>query len=407
VVLSIADLEVGESPGRKSLSGVRILHVHTLPVLSGSGANTLITMKGSRDCGAEVSLACAPGGRLEEEVRREGIGFLPIPTLVQPVWPLHDLRALWRLYRTIRRGRFDIVHTHNSKAGFLGRLAARLARCPAIIHTVHGFAFHEQVGWLGRRVYLTAERKASSWCDRMIVVSQPLRDWALRARVASAEKMRLIYSGIDIDAFSGVQASADLARSLGVKPGDMVVGIVSKLWEGKGHDLLLQSVARLSRQWPQIRLLVVGEGKLERQLRERAASLGLREIALFTGFRSDIPEITALFDIAVLPSLFEGMGRVVLEAMAAGKPVVASRVGGIPDLVQDGVTGLLFPPGDVAALTEQLGRLLNDPDLRRRMGEAGRRQVDERFSAQAMVARIHEVYAQELGRRGRGGELGG
>src|SRR5687767_3357886 len=178
-----------------------ILHVHTVPVISGSGINTLLTMKGALACGYPVSLACSSRGRLTEEVEKAGIAVHLIPQMDREISPVWDLAAVFSLWGLIRRHRFSLVHTHNSKAGFIGRLAARLARVPTIIHTVHGFAFHESES-SGRRVlFRYLERLAARWCDGMIFVSEPLVDWARRERIGMHLPQAVIYSGIDVEAF--------------------------------------------------------------------------------------------------------------------------------------------------------------------------------------------------------------
>jgi len=375
-----------------SLAGLRILHVHTLPIVSGSGINTVLTMQGSSDCGAEVGLASAPGGKLEALVREAGMHFYSIRNFVSEVSPFKDLHALWQLDRLLAREKFDLVHTHNSKAGFLGRLAARWNHVPSIIHTVHGFAFHEEENWFFRHLFIVLERMAARWCDQMIAISQPMLEWAQREKIAPPEKLVKIYSGIEVERFRNQPPSPELKSRFGIQPEETVIGVVSKLWEGKGHEVLIDAVARLLDSGCRVKLLMVGEGYLEEKLREKVKHLGIEKNVVFTGFWSDVPEITAILDISALPSFYEGMGRVVLEAMAAGKPVVASRVGGIPEFVEDGVTGYLISPGDVEALVQRLKTLISDSDLRQEMGQRGAERMRHEHSAETMVNRIHQVY---------------
>ncbi len=377
----------------------RVLHVHTLPVVSGSGINTFLSMRGLDPARWEASLACAPGGRLEDLVRESGMAFVPVPDLVQPVDPLRDLRAALALRRVIRSGGYDLVHTHNSKAGFVGRLGAHWAGTAKVVHTVHGFAFHDQEPPARRALFRFLERRAARWCDHMIFISRPLQDWAGRERIVCPGGQSVIYSGIEPERFApaGPDERAALRDRWGLPRDAPVAGIVSKLWEGKGHDTLLGALAGLRRRLPGARLLVVGEGELRPRLEALATELGVREAVVFTGFLQDVRPAVGAMDVSVLPSLFEGMGRVLLEAMAMGLPVVASRVGGIPDVVDDGVTGLLVPPGDGPALTRALETMLTDGALAARMGAAGRARVDERFGARAMAASIEKVYLDLLG----------
>lgn len=381
---------------------IRVLHIHTLPVVSGSGINTFLSMAGMDRSRYEVELACAPGGRLVDLVRDHGMKVRTISCLVQPLNPRKDLVALLGLVRFLKRNPFHVVHTHNSKAGFVGRLAARLASVPVIVHTVHGFAFHGQEPLWRQVLFRNLERLASHWCDRMIFISQPLVDWALREHLVDRGKIVKIYSGIAVDKFQPVPVEEKhrIREKWGLGREDLVIGIVSKLWEGKGHLTLLEAFREVKKEIENTRLVIVGEGYLEERLRETARSLGLADSVLFTGFQMDVSEIIPAFDVAVLPSLFEGMGRVLLEAMAMEKPVVGSRVGGIPDLVKDGVNGLLITPGHAHELAETLKRILGDSALALTMGREGRKRITEEFSATSMVRSIEEVYRECLIRKG-------
>lgn len=385
-----------------SNSVVRVLHVHTLPVVSGSGLNTFLTMKGLDDRRYRAELACAPGGKLVSLVRSHGMGVTTFKNLVQPLRPLRDALAVLDLAVFMKRRSYHIVHTHNSKAGFAGRLAARMAKVPVVVHTVHGFSFHDEEAPWRRRVFKQAERVASRWCDRLICISQPLVDWACREKIGTADKIVKIYSGIELDRFKPVadETAWELRKRWGLDEQDTVVGIVSKLWEGKGHEVLLKAFRGIRRVRNRARLVIVGEGYLAERLRALVDELHLNGAVVFTGFQDDVAPAIAAFDVAVLPSLFEGMGRVVLEAMAMSKPVVASRVGGIPDLVEHGVTGFLVSPGSVDDLERHITAILDDPHLGRKMGLQGRKKISNRFSAAAMVDSIERVYRDLLSEKG-------
>lgn len=378
------------------LACVRVLHVHTMAVISGSGITTKLCMQGQRDAGFDVELACGGGGPLIESVRHGGFVAHPLRHMVQPLNPVRDALALLELWRLIRRHRYEVVHTHNSKAGFIGRLAATLAGTPVIVHTVHGFAFHAHERWWRRHLFLWLERLAARWCDHLVVISQPLIDWALRERIAPRRRMTKVYSGINLEVFRRPVDTAAVRAALGLDGRDFVIGEVAKLWPGKGHEVLFRAAATLKDRLPRLRLLIIGEGALEPALRRLARELGIAERVVFTGFRSDIPALMHAVDAAVLPSLFEGMGRAVLEAQAVGKPVIASRVGGIPDLIVDGQTGLLIEPGNVQALAAAILRVSTQPDVGRRLGQAAQRAFDERFEARTMVRQLVDLYQQLL-----------
>jgi len=384
------------------MNRIKVLHVHTLPVVSGSGINTYLTMKRTPADRFEVSLACAPGGMLNHIVRGNGMVVHEVRNMVQPLQPMKDLRALFELVRILRREEISIVHTHNSKAGFLGRLAGRIAGTPVVIHTVHGFAFHDSEPWTRRILFKSLERLAARWADHMIYISQPMIDWAEREGILNEGGYSKIYSGIDLEAFRkyGHAEEGRLRCELGLGMKDRVIGFVSKLWEGKGHTVALKAMVSVLKACPEAKLLLVGEGALEPSLRELAREYGIEESVIFAGFKTKIAEITALCDFCILPSFYEGMGRVLLEAGASGKAVVATRVGGIPDVVVHGETGFLIPPGEPFALAEAMIRLLTDAELCRRMGENARRRIGEKFDANTMVAEIVAVYDTCLAQKG-------
>jgi glycosyltransferase involved in cell wall biosynthesis len=294
------------------------------------------------------------------------------------------------------------VHTHNSKAGFLGRLAAKLAGVPVIVHTVHGFAFHDEEPLWRQVLFRNLERLGSLWCDKMIFISQPLIDWALGDHIVVEEKIVKIYSGIQVDKFHPVKSEEKnrIRSKWELRQEEAVVGMVSKLWEGKGHHVLIEAFKLVREKIKDAKLVIVGEGYLYDELFRMVDTNGLRESVLFTGFQMDVSEIIATFDVAVLPSFFEGMGRVILEAMAMEKPVVASRVGGIPDLIDEGINGLLVRPGDVRELAHALEKVLSNKGLAKKMGREGRKRIQAQFSADIMVLSIEKLYRELLGRKG-------
>lgn len=381
---------------------INVLHIHTLPIISGSGINTFLSMRGINGNVFRVGLACAPGGPLLDLVRAENMEVITFDKLVQPLNPIKDLLITLQLLNYLKKNKYHIVHTHNSKAGFIGRLSARLAGVPVVIHTVHGFAFHDQEPLWRRALFRNLERMASRWSDRMIFISQPLIDWALREKICKKDRIVKIYSGIDLHRFLPVtdDEKIRIRKKWDIGHDVPVIGIISKLWEGKGHQVLIKAFKEIKKDIREARLIIVGEGYLEDSLRRYVKSIGMEDSVLFTGFQSDVSEILACFDMAVLPSFFEGMGRVLLEAMAMEKPVVASNVGGIPDLVKDGINGLLTNPGDVEELAHALKKILNNRSLALKMGKEGRKMVTLQFSAETMVNSLSHIYLEHLKKKG-------
>lgn len=379
---------------------IKVLHVHTLPVISGSGINTVITMNGLNKDRFSVGFACRPSGPLIEEVLKYGITFHPIRHLLQEVNIFSDLIALWELILLLKHQKYDIIHTHNSKAGFTGRLAAKIAGVPIVVHTIHGFSFHDFERPQRQKLFILLERFAARFADKLITVSEPLKQWGLRLGIGKAAQYITIYDGIEIEKFKMDFLPEKKKLEFGIEPEELVVGSISKLWEGKGLEEILRAAQKVILVVPNVKFIFVGEGYLREKLERLTQELGLSNHVIFTGFRRDIPEINAIFDIAVLASLFEGLGRVLLEAMVLGKPVVATRVGGIVDVVDDGKNGILVPPGDYNAFATALITLLQDRQLRVKMGEAAKQKIDERFSAQTMVKKIEELYDELISQKG-------
>ncbi len=369
-----------------------VLHVHTLPWVSGSGINTFFSMKLLNREKYVGALACQPGGRLEDLVRLNNMAFYPVSSMRAEVSPGNDIKAVRELIQLYRRIHPDIVHTHNSKAGFLGRLAGRFVPGVKIVHTVHGFAFHDSESWPRRTLFKNLERAAFPWAHRTIAISNALAEWGEREGIGTKGDYRIVWSGIDVARFHAADRMRGRAL-IGLEESQIAIGLVSKLWEGKGHDFLIEAAAPLLSE--NVKLVFIGEGPIERRLREKAEKLDSRNRVgaphvIFAGFHPDPADVTAALDIAVLPSEFEGMGRVLLEAQACGVPVIGNRVGGMVDVIRDG--GFLLHVGHTEAWRDALRKLISSPEERRAMGARGRAFVSELFSAQTMVNNLEAIY---------------
>jgi len=382
---------------------IRVLHVITRLVVGGAQENTLLTAA-RLDCARyDVTLVSGPTvgpeGSLETQIPWS-IAFERIPELVRAPHPVKDLVALRRLYTLMRRDRYHIVHTHTTKAGLLGRFAARLARVPVVIHTPHGHAFHDYLSPGGSEALKLVERGLARWTHRIICLTEAERRDHLRFRIAPPEKFEVIHSGVDIETFQRAGMSPLLTRGTAGLPADgPLVGCVARLVPVKGVRYLLEAIPSVRAAVPTARVVFVGDGPLRAELECRAAALGLDGAAVFLGLRRDIAEIMPLFDVVVLPSLNEGMGRVAVEALAAGRPLIASRVSGIQDVVIDGETGLLVPPADPAALARAIVRCLSSPGFAVTLGTKARDEI-HKYSVESMISKIDRLYRRSLDREG-------
>lgn len=392
---------LGALAGRRGR--VRVLHVITRLVIGGAQENTLLTAARLDRARYEVTLAsgptAGPEGSLEDQIPRD-IAFERIPELVRDPHPVRDVVALGRLYEVMRRGRFHIVHTHTTKAGLLGRVAARLARAPVVVHTPHGHAFHGYLNPVGSRALQRVERWLARRTDRIICLTEAERQDHLLVRAGRPEQIEVIHSGVDIGRFRQARARAATQPRglLGLPPHGPLVGCVARLVPVKGVQHLLEAVPRVRAAVPRATVVFVGDGPLRADLGRRAADLGLDGAAVFLGLRRDVAEIIAQCDVLVLPSLNEGMGRAAVEAFAAGRPVIGSRISGIQDVITDGETGLLVPPGDSDALARAIIRCLTDPALVTAMGRRAEGAA-ERFGIDSMIAQIDGLYGRLLAAR--------
>ncbi|HON23057.1 MAG TPA: glycosyltransferase family 4 protein, partial [Syntrophales bacterium] len=359
----------------------------------------LLAGSDGQDTAAAVSTPSAESAAAEENmarVRAAGVKTFIVPELVRPVAPLRDLRAFLRIRGLIRRLAPQIVHTHTSKAGIIGRLAAFSAGVPVVVHTPHGHVFWGYFGAVASRFFITLEKSASRLTDRLIMLTGQEKADHLRYRIAPPDKFVVIHSGVCLEPFLQITIADRRPDSDPAFPPDsFVIGTIGRLTAIKGQSYLLEAAAGLLREIPELICIIVGEGELRRELAARAASLGMGERAFFPGWRRDVPSYMAALDLFVMPSLNEGMGRVVVEAMAAGRAVIASDVGGLRDLVVHGENGLLVPPGNAAALAAAIRTLYRDPKRRRIMGQNGRMKAPA-FSAAAMIKKIDELYMNLL-----------
>jgi len=308
-----------------------------------------------------------------------------------------DLRAFWEILRQIKSYRPHIVHTHTAKAGLLGRLAARCAGVPVVVHTYHGHILDGYFSPLKTKAIVAVEGALARRTDRLISVSDTVRNELLAKRIGRKDQHTVIPLGFDLEPFLGAdEHRGPLRRELGLGPGDSLVGIVARLVPIKDHKTFFLAARRVTGEVPGCHFVVVGDGERRAELQELVGRLGLGQHVRFLGWRADLPRIYGDLDVVVLSSRNEGSPVSLIEAMAAARSVVATRVGGVPDLVEDGVTGLLAPPGDPEALAGAMMALLSDRERRRTMGEAGRKRVYPAFSAERLVQDIDRLYTELL-----------
>jgi len=366
----------------------------------GGGTVVLSLTKELLRLGCEVTVLCL-GDFAGEQFAKAGAKVVSSRYWRREINLPFDLLALYELFRLCRRERFDIVHTHTSKGGFLGRIAARLAGVPTVIHTVHGFAFHEFTPGPVAAFYTLLERLAGHFCDLVICVNDEDRQTAIRRRIVAPDKIVTIHNGIDMDRFAGVRGDS-VRRELALGDGSVLIGTVGRLAPQKGFAYLLQAIPLVLREHPETHFAFAGDGPLEAELKGLATELGVSERCHFLGFRRDIPEVLAACDIFVLPSLWEGLSITLLEAMAAGKPIVATDIKGNREVITDEVNGLLVRPKDSVELARAIIELIEDRERARLLGERARRTVERHFNERAMLEKTLQAYATAMARSAKG-----
>lgn len=309
--------------------------------------------------------------------------------------PLFNPLALWRLTRLLVRERVTILQTHGARANFYGRIAGRLAGVPIIVSTVHNSLKDYEVSTLTRWLYGTALRLTLSLVHRIICVSDATRRDVIEESPATAAKIQTVHNGVDLSAFSSKPNRQKLREELGIASGPVLV-MIARLTEPKGHRYLIEALPGLLSTWPQLRCIFVGEGELREPLHRLAVAFSVERACRFVGVREDIADCLAAADLLVLPSLSEGFPFVLLEALAMGCPVVASRVNGIPELIEDHKTGWLVPPRDPRALAVAIREVLSDPAAASKMGAQGRAVVQARFTVDQMVAHTTAIFEAAL-----------
>ncbi|MBQ7651726.1 MAG: glycosyltransferase family 4 protein [Victivallales bacterium] len=381
---------------------LRVCHVITRMIVGGAQENTLLSCAGLLEGGHDVTLVTGPSpgpeGELLSRSCPNGLRIMEVPELVRELSPLKDWRAYKRLLEIFRKEKFDVVHTHASKAGIVGRLAARKAGVPYVVHTVHGQAFFDGQSFLLNRAYIIAERIAARHCDRIYAVAQAMIEQCVAAKVAPREKYQVVYSGMDLEAFLNAKPEAGLRASLGIPEGAPVVGCIARLFPLKGHDKLIESAPEIIRQVPDVRFLLVGNGILRESLEARIREMGIDGHFVFTGLvsPSEVCRYTALMDVLAHLSLREGLPRVAVQALASGVPVVAYPLDGTPEVVIDGETGRLCKVGDCGEIAARIVELLKDEKLRSEMGRRGQEAVRSKFDWRLMSRILEDDYIRHL-----------
>jgi glycosyltransferase involved in cell wall biosynthesis len=382
---------------------MRIVHIITRLILGGAQENTLLTVEGlhhrHRD---DVTLITGPAGGPEgdlfERAKQLGLKVEIMPELIRAIRPSTDYQAYRLLRKSIRRLRPEVVHTHSSKAGILGRDAAWAERVSAVVHTIHGLPFGPSESPWKNRVYVALERRAARHCHAIVSVCDAMTEQALAAGVGRPDQYVTVYSGMDVDAFLNPPRPRDeVRRELKLGDKDVAFGTVARLFERKGHDDILAAAPAVLAANPHVRFVFIGDGILRDRLIADTERLGISHAFRFVGLvpPTRIPELLSAMDAVVHPSLREGLARVLPQSLLVGRPVISYDVDGAREVVLP-ETGILLEPRDVAGLRAGVLRLAADPALRTALGQEGRKRFAHQFRHETMTDELRSLYDRLL-----------
>ncbi|HTB23400.1 MAG TPA: glycosyltransferase family 4 protein [bacterium] len=342
----------------------------------------------------DVRLLCGEGGQLDEEARRLlGPRFVVVPFLRHPISPLNDLAAAAWLWNYLVREGVRVVHTHSSKAGLLGRLAAFFARTPRVAHTVHGWSFNDFQSGPAFMAFVLMERRLARVTDHIIVVASSLRDKGLLLGVGRPDRYALVRAAVDLPAWSRTPRSRAALKKILPDLKARVVGVVANLKAQKAPLDFVRIAALVCRGRKDVDFVYIGDGPLRPEAEALARSLGLSGRIHFLGWQRSPRQLAAGFDVFLLPSLYEGLPCVFPEVLSLGVPVVASQVDGAAEIVKEGSNGFLCQPRDCEAMADRVAALLDRPALLRRLSAGAKRSVGAEFSYGAMLERTAAIYA--------------
>jgi len=371
---------------------IKLLHVITHLPIGGAQDNTLYTVELLNKDKYDISLSCNLNGELVSRAKKvKHLKLYDVPNLRREVSIINDIRAFLYLYKLIKKENFTIIHTHSSKAGFLGRVAAMLNKTPIVIHTIHGFAFHDYMNSFKKNIFIYLEKLSAKWTHGLVTVSNLNKKKVVDLGIAPIEKLKNIYSGIDLTLFIN-EKNDQFRKELNLDSNHLLLGSVGRLSNQKDPITMIEAFCIVIKRFPNAHLTLVGEGELRDEILIKIDQLQLNGRVHLTGNKNDPWKIYHSLDLFIMSSIYEGLGRSITEALSCGVPVVCTSVEGVPEIVRDNETGILVPPKDPGALATGIINSLNDMDNAKKMAEEGRKFVNENFDVNKMVDDIDSLY---------------
>ena len=380
---------------------MNVAHIITRLIIGGAQENTILTCRGLVERGHRVTLIAGPEtgaeGSLWEQAKASGCDLVRLDPLRRAIHPVHDLRAFHRLEELLRDMRTDVVHTHSSKAGIIGRTAAAKAGVPVVVHTIHGMSFNRTQSAVAQAVYRALERYAARYTTGFIAVADSMIDQAVAAGLGARHRFVTIRSGLDTGLFAPrAERRREHRARWGVSDADVVVGTIARLFANKGYDEIIAAMPLIAARSPAVRFVWIGDGRDRGAYERMVERIGLRECVTLLGLLNpaEVAEAINGFDIILHASRWEGLPRAIVQGLLTEVPAVSFDNDGAPEVVIDGQTGRLVPYGDIQALADAVSDLACDAPLRRKLGARGRDVCLRDFDWHVMVDRIEEYYQQ-------------
>jgi len=389
--------EFTKSSQMKKNQKYKILHIITR-WMAGGGAerNTYFTIKGLDKSKYEVDLVIGGDSKAVPE-NLEGVNIVKINSLRRNIHPIDEFKALFQLYKLIKKRKYCLVHTHLAKAGMLGRFASKLAGVPVIVHTLHGSLFHDSLNPIVKFVYKNLERFSALYTTWLISVGEDLKSRYLKAGVGKLEKYSVIRSGMDLEKFHKASKFSEeeikeIRKSLNFSSDDIVIGMVASLEPRKGHKYAIEVAEEIIKRHPRVKFLFVGEGYLHSILEEIVRKKNLQNSIFFAGLRRDVEKVMAVFDILILTSLWEGLPQVLVQGAVLGKPMVSFDVEGSNELIKEGKNGFIVPLKNTSEMIRKLDYLISSQKMAKMMGENGKEIVGQEWDIGSMTKKTSELY---------------
>ncbi|NWF90908.1 MAG: glycosyltransferase family 4 protein [Ignavibacteriaceae bacterium] len=379
---------------------LKVLEIITLFSIGGATETVVSMAEGLMKLGMTVHIATGPNivseGSMYETAKKLNINVFTFKNLKRDINLIRDAWIIFQLYKFVKKGKYDIVHTHSSKAGVVGRIAAWLARTPVVLHTVHGLPFHRYQPKLKKKAFIFIEKFSSLFCDKLVAVTDTIISTMLSYKIGNKNKYAMIRSSFDIENYkpNGESDCKKTRHRFGIEENDIIFGKIARLSELKGHKYFLDAFRMVADKMPNAKLLIVGNGELEYELKRFVKENELEERIIFTGLITpeEIPSVIEIMDVVVHTSLLEGLARVLPQAIMMEKPVISFDLDGAHEIIKDGINGYLIKPLDTQQLGEKLVYLYCNPELIKLFGKKGKEILGDQFSSKRMVHQITELY---------------